>query len=160
MARTLPWKNFSVDPDASLMQAIAIRVAAVNNVNYADMIGQSRIPVLTVPRFTAMYLIRELLGISYPRIGKFFDFRDHTSVIHACKVIATEIADKPEVLKRIAEVKAKMNPDDGDHRGSGWGMSRDFSLLCSPVVAQRHSRGSEGRGEPSETILVARCNES
>ena len=42
---------------------------------------------LTLPRQTAMYLCRELLGESYPSIGHFFGGKDHSTVMYAVRKI-------------------------------------------------------------------------
>lgn len=47
------------------------------------------------PRQLAMYLAHEMTTLSLPRIGKAFD-RDHTTVLHAVRVIERKIAEMPE----------------------------------------------------------------
>jgi chromosomal replication initiator protein len=52
-----------------------------------DLRGHSRSRVLVNARQVAMYLCRELTDLSLPRIGQAFGGRDHTTVMHACRVI-------------------------------------------------------------------------
>lgn len=40
-----------------------------------------------------MYLMREELGLSYPRIGSEFGGRDHTTAMHAVSKIGREIEE-------------------------------------------------------------------
>ena len=47
------------------------------------------------PRQVAMYLCREVLGTSLPKIGREFGSRDHTTVISAIKAVKSRMADDP-----------------------------------------------------------------
>ena len=68
------------------LPAIMKRVAAAFGVTEKELLGISRLRRVLVPRQVAMYLARELSGLSLPRIGAAFG-RDHTTVLHAfCKV--------------------------------------------------------------------------
>lgn len=49
-----------------------------------------RTPRPSRARQVAMFLIRSKLKLSYPRIGKFMG-RDHTSVLHSCRIIRERI---------------------------------------------------------------------
>lgn len=53
----------------------------------ADLIGKRRTQSLARARQMAMSLARELTEHSLPEIGNEFGGRDHTTVLHACKVI-------------------------------------------------------------------------
>ena len=52
-----------------------------------DLIGPTRKREITVPRQIAMYLTREMTGMSLPQIGNVFGGRDHTTVMHSCKTV-------------------------------------------------------------------------
>src|SRR5665213_2318324 len=49
--------------------------------------SKSRTKHLTIPRHTAMYLIRELLGLQLVEIGIAFGGRDHSTVIHSLEKV-------------------------------------------------------------------------
>lgn len=53
-------------------------------------------------RQIAMYLTREITGRSYPEIGRAFGNRDHTTVIHAVRLVKKRIAEDPQVAEEIA----------------------------------------------------------
>jgi chromosomal replication initiator protein len=57
---------------------------------------------IVYPRHIAMYLIRELTGMSLPAIGQFFGGRDHTTVMHAIKKVNDGILTNNEA-KRIID---------------------------------------------------------
>jgi chromosomal replication initiator protein len=46
---------------------------------------------LTVPRQVAMYLIKEMLGMSLVRIGELFGGRDHSTVIHSIRKVEEQM---------------------------------------------------------------------
>lgn len=52
-----------------------------------EILGEKRRPDLVQARQFAMYLCRELLGHSYPVIGRLFGGKDHSTVMHGVKKI-------------------------------------------------------------------------
>ncbi len=62
--------------------------------------SKSRTKHLTIPRQTAMYLIRELLGLQLVEIGTAFGGRDHSTVIHSLEKVL-ELNTDPEYKRRI-----------------------------------------------------------
>jgi len=55
--------------------------------NINEMTGATRKREITVPRQIAMYLTREMTGMSLPQIGMVFGGRDHTTVMHSCRIV-------------------------------------------------------------------------
>jgi len=53
-----------------------------------------------------MYLCRNLAGMSLPETGNFFGGKDHSTVIHACKVIE-EKKEKDAELRATIEMLIK-----------------------------------------------------
>ena len=53
----------------------------------SDLTGPTRKREITVPRQIAMYLTREMTGMSLPQIGTVFGGRDHTTVLHSYKTV-------------------------------------------------------------------------
>ncbi|MCK7592452.1 chromosomal replication initiator protein DnaA [Pseudomarimonas salicorniae] len=73
-------------------QAISISnivkvVADYHQLRVADLLGKRRTQSLARARQMAMALARELTEHSLPEIGNEFGGRDHTTVLHACKVV-------------------------------------------------------------------------
>lgn len=60
---------------------------------------------ISFPRQVAMYLCRELTGMSLPRIGQVFGGRDHTTVMHACDKIQDEMDTSAELRRALSEMK-------------------------------------------------------
>lgn len=68
-------------------------------VRMIEMSSHRRARCVARPRQVAMYLARELTPLSLPAIGQKFGNRDHTTVLHACRVI-------PEVVRHDIELAA------------------------------------------------------
>lgn len=66
---------------------IVKQVAAAFGVTAKELLGPSRLRRVLLPRQVAMYLARELSGLSLPRIGEAFGGRDHTTILHACRKV-------------------------------------------------------------------------
>ncbi len=64
-------------------------VAEYYKIRVADLLSKQRTRVITRPRQMAMALAKELTNLSLPVIGDAFGGRDHTTVLHACKKIAS-----------------------------------------------------------------------
>jgi chromosomal replication initiator protein len=89
-------------------RAILERVAAVFGISEDELLGTSRLPRTLVPRQVAMYLTRELTGLSLPQIGAFFGGRDHTTVLHACRKIQAELAENELLVATVRQVRAEL----------------------------------------------------
>jgi chromosomal replication initiator protein len=62
-------------------------VAEYNKVRVADILSKRRNRSIARPRQMAMALAKELTNHSLPEIGDAFGGRDHTTVLHACRII-------------------------------------------------------------------------
>ncbi|NCD16851.1 MAG: chromosomal replication initiator protein DnaA [Actinobacteria bacterium] len=60
--------------------------------------------VLVTARQIAMYLCRELTDLSLPKIGQAFGGRDHTTVMHAYRKIAEQMAEKRTTFNQVTEL--------------------------------------------------------
>ncbi|MEM7238438.1 MAG: chromosomal replication initiator protein DnaA [Pseudomonadota bacterium] len=79
------------------------------NLRMSDLTSARRSRMVARPRQVAMYLCKMLTQKSLPEIGRGFGNRDHTTVIHAVKVIEklkesdSQMAEDIEVLRRNLE---------------------------------------------------------
>ncbi len=80
-------------------ERILSAVAQHYGLSEKDLIGRSRRRAVSLPRQMCMYLVREEIGTSLPQIGELLGGRDHTTVIHGCEKIATQI-EADEALRR------------------------------------------------------------
>jgi len=79
-------------------------VAKYFNLKIDDFKSQKRNRDISYPRQIAMYLCREVTGISLPKIGEEFGGRDHTTVIHAYEKISKEIKINTELQIVIDDI--------------------------------------------------------
>ncbi|MBI4291659.1 MAG: chromosomal replication initiator protein DnaA [Betaproteobacteria bacterium] len=74
-------------------------VADYYKIKISDMHSKKRSRSIARPRQVAMALAKELTQLSLPDIGDAFGNRDHTTVLHACRTIAS-LRDKNHDLNR------------------------------------------------------------
>lgn len=79
-------------------------VAEHYGIKVGEMRAQKRTRSVAFPRQVAMYLTRELTDSSLPKVGEEFGGRDHTTVIHACDRINTEIQADPSFQATIRDL--------------------------------------------------------
>lgn len=72
------------------VKQVIVAVARHFSVKPSDILGDRRLKRFTIPRQIACYLLRNNLGKSLSLIGKWLN-RDHTSVLHACRVIERQL---------------------------------------------------------------------
>ena len=74
-------------------------VAEYYKIRVADLLSRRRSRSITRPRQMAMALSKELTNHSLPEIGDAFGGRDHTTVLHACRVMK-ELRDVAAAAQR------------------------------------------------------------
>jgi chromosomal replication initiator protein len=94
----------SAGPDAA---GIVRRVATAFGVSAKDMLGPTRLRSVMVPRQVAMLLVRELCGLSLPRIGAVFG-RDHTTVLHSLRKVSADITADERLAGRVRQLRAEL----------------------------------------------------
>lgn len=67
--------------------------------------SQKRNRSISFPRQIAMYLCRDLTGMSLPKIGNEFGGRDHTTVMHAIEKIEADMLANMETKRTVEELK-------------------------------------------------------
>jgi len=91
------------------IEEIQKRVAEHWNIRLADMSSARRARAVARPRQVAMYLAKQLTSRSLPEIGRKFGNRDHTTVMHAVKVVAelietdADFSERVELMRRMLE---------------------------------------------------------
>lgn len=85
------------------------KVAEYFDIRPSEMNSKRRSQNIVYPRHLAMYLCREMTGLSFPEIGEQFGGKDHTTVLHACDKIKKDLKKDPKtksvVDKLIFEIK-------------------------------------------------------
>jgi len=102
-------RNHSISPqDQPLsMGQIQQLVADHFNLSVPELIARTRRRNVVHARQIAMYLSRELLHSSYPSIARAFGGKDHSTVIHACHKIETDMRNA-ELRALVHELAARL----------------------------------------------------
>jgi len=80
-------------------------VAKYFNLNPKDLKSSKRSNDLAYPRQIAMYLCRDIAQMQLTKIGDSFGKRDHTTVMHACRKIESEIKENGNTKLIVDSVK-------------------------------------------------------
>ena len=72
-----------------------------------DLISKSRSRPLTTARHVAMYLLRELTGLSLIKIGEQFD-RDHTTALHGIKKIEALMPARGNIYRQVLDLTKRI----------------------------------------------------
>ena len=80
-------------------------VAKYFNISQKDIKSSKRSNDIAYPRQIAMFLCRDLANMPFTKIGESFGKRDHTTVMHACSKIDTEIKNKSNTKLIVESVK-------------------------------------------------------
>ena len=76
-------------------------VAAHYGLRVSDMKARSNAKPIAFPRQVAMYLCRKLTGLSYPDIGRLFNDKHHSTVMHSVEKIERLVEDDADFRKVI-----------------------------------------------------------
>ena len=83
-------------------------VADFFEITPAEIINKSRKQGVVEPRQIVMYLMRDLLKMSFPQIGEKLGKRDHTTVIHAYEKISQQLVQDHDVGQKILVIKERL----------------------------------------------------
>jgi len=86
------------------LRHVTRQVARFFHLKVAELTGPSRRRASVRARGVAMYLARELTGASFQSIGRQFDRRDHTTVLHAYRRTAELLRDDADTRHAVDEL--------------------------------------------------------
>jgi chromosomal replication initiator protein len=89
-------------------ETIMAETASYFGLRREDLVSKSRSRPLTTARHIAMYLLRELTGLSLIKIGELFD-RDHSTALHGIKRIENLMPNRDTVYRQVQELTKKIN---------------------------------------------------
>jgi hypothetical protein len=93
----------------SRIKPVISAVAKYYGVSVGDLVSFRRTRDVVRPRQVAMYLARELTKQTFPAIGCVLD-RNHTTVLHGCRQIATLRQQDPRLDAEIRELTKRLTP--------------------------------------------------
>ena len=92
------------DPKRITPDVIIDCVAEYYGLSAAQVRGDSRKKEIAQARHMAVYLTREMTGLSLPRIGDAFG-RDHSTIINYCDKITKQLASSAEAKAAVTDLK-------------------------------------------------------
>jgi chromosomal replication initiator protein len=98
-------KNSSRPRKTLAVSDVVDKVARYFDIDQASIYEKTRRKEIVKPRQIIMYLLREDFQVSYPAIGKKLGGRDHTTVIHSCEKIKTELKSNSELEEEISQIR-------------------------------------------------------
>ena len=82
--------------DSLRARKIISTISDISSISIEDIKGNRRFREFVNPRFFAIQLIKEFTNLSLKAIGREFNNRDHTTIMHALKTIS-DISDTDEI---------------------------------------------------------------
>ena len=110
LCRQVISENFGYDTVQRItLKQILGYVCEKQKVGKARVLGKGRSQEIALSRQIIMFLSRELTSLSLKKIGIELGKRDHSTVIHACKIIEERIEKNPSFKKLIEQYKHELN---------------------------------------------------
>ena len=81
------------------------KTAEYYEISLNDIMGVKRTREIVVPRQVAMFIMREELSMSFPRIAKSLGGKDHTTIMHGVNKIKTQVATDSMLSRDIQSIK-------------------------------------------------------
>ncbi len=90
-------------------KTIIDRVAAYFDLQPSEITGSKRDKEIVVPRQVTMYLMREELGLSFPKIAAAIGGRDHTTAMHSVSKIEKLVETDDNLRSDIQAIRERLN---------------------------------------------------
>lgn len=100
MADLIGQANVSIHPDA-----IKEKVAGYYHIRASDLSSQKRHGPIVHARHVAIYLCRQMTNLSLPSIGQHFGKRNHTTVLHSCRKMETQLKNDPSLWEEVKHIE-------------------------------------------------------
>ena len=104
-------KDIISDSEKKISSDLIIDVVSrFYNVSVGEVLSNKRSKDVTIPRQVAMYLCRFVLNMTFPKIGDVFGGKDHTTVMHACNKVSSDVNSVNSSLSHdIEEIKKRLS---------------------------------------------------
>lgn len=71
------------------------------------LLSRSRRAPVAIARQTAMFILRQEAGWSFPRIARALHRSDHTTAMHACALVADRVRIDPDLRQQVEAARAE-----------------------------------------------------
>lgn len=89
-------------------QRVIDTVCEYYNVDEKDIRSRKKSKDIVFPRQVAMFIIRDMIGLSYTKIAEFFGKKDHTTVMHAEEKIAKDMRASANIKKDVEDLMDRL----------------------------------------------------
>jgi chromosomal replication initiator protein len=91
------------------IEEIVRRVSTITRISVKDIVSASRKMEIAEARQVSIYLCREILGTPLVSIGMHFGGRDHSTVLHACRVVEKKTKVDQRISTLVGELKNELS---------------------------------------------------
>jgi len=91
------------------VEEIVRRVSETTKIKQKDIVGKRRTMEIAEARQISIYLCREILGTPLVSIGMHFGGRDHSTVLHACRVIESKTKKDQRISSIVGGLKSELS---------------------------------------------------
>ncbi len=91
------------------IEDIIRRVSETTHIKEKEIVGASRKMEIAEARQISIYLCREILGTPLVSIGMHFGGRDHSTVLHACRVVENKTKKDQRISALVSELKNELS---------------------------------------------------
>lgn len=105
VAQKLLKKFINIGQNIITQQKIIKKTAQFYDIDEKDLFSNTRKKEIVVPRQIVMYLLKEELKLSFSSIGRKFNHKDHSTVIHSYNKIKNEIKKNSRLKEEIELIK-------------------------------------------------------
>lgn len=101
--------NIIKNPESKLTKETILKVTSeFYYLTISQLISKNKTQKLTIPREICMYLMRDLLDITFAEIGIIFSGRDHSTIMKACSRVELKIKKDKDYKLAINKIKDKL----------------------------------------------------
>jgi len=88
---------------------IVRRVSETTHIKEKEIVGSSRKMKIAEARQISIYLCRQILGTPFVSLGIYFGGRDHSTILHACRVMEDKTKKDQRVGRLVNELKRELS---------------------------------------------------
>lgn len=99
-----------IDQKRISLEEIVEAVAGYYHLRSADLKSPSRAKDISHARQVAIYIIREMTGASFPKIGELLGGRKHTTILYAYEKVKDEVENREVIKQQIQEIQGRIQP--------------------------------------------------
>lgn len=89
-------------------QKILNTIASYYNLSISQITGKIKTSNIAYARHIAIYLIRDMLNLSFKKIGDLFSKRDHSTIMHSVEKVEKLLKDDPQIQTVVKELKKRI----------------------------------------------------